>query len=74
MSSSLDILNNIHKGLVMGMESISVISDKVGDGNFKDDLDYQYKEYGKVLDRVNNMFKNYAPSIIPFFLFYHNKT
>ena len=57
MSSTLDILNGIHKGLVMGMESISVISDKVGDGNFKDDLDYQYKEYGKVLDRVNNMFK-----------------
>ena len=57
MKSSLDILNNIHKGLVMGMESISVISDKVGDGNFKDDLDYQYKEYGKVLDRVNDMFK-----------------
>lgn len=57
MSSTLDILNEIHKGLVMGMESISVISDKVGDGNFKDDLDYQYKEYGKVLDRVNNMFK-----------------
>jgi len=57
MSSTLDILNEIHKGLVMGMESISVISNKVGDGNFKDDLDYQYKEYGKVLDRVNNMFK-----------------
>ena len=57
MSSTLDILNKIHKGLVMGMESISVITDKVGDGNFRDDLDYQYKEYGKVLDRVNNMFK-----------------
>ena len=57
MKSTLDILNEVHKGLVMGMESISVISSKVGDGNFKDDLDYQYKEYGKVLDRVNSMFK-----------------
>lgn len=56
-NDTLDILNQIHKGLVMGMESISVISDKVGDKNFKDDLDYQYKEYGSILDRVNNKFK-----------------
>ena len=56
-NDTLDILNQVHKGLVMGMESISVISDKVGDKNFKDDLDYQYKEYGNILDRVNNQFK-----------------
>lgn len=57
MNSDLDILNEIHKGLVMGMESISVISEKVGDGNFKDDLDYQYKQYGEILDNVNSVFE-----------------
>ena len=48
------ILNEVHKGLVMGMESISVISSKVGDRNFRDDLNMQYNEYGKVLDKINN--------------------
>ena len=42
------ILNEVHKGLVMGMESISVIQSKVGDRNFIDDLNMQYNEYGKV--------------------------
>lgn len=48
------ILNEVHKGLVMGMESISVIESKVGDRNFRDDLNMQYNEYGKVLDKINN--------------------
>lgn len=48
------ILNEVHKGLVMGMESISVIQSKVGDRNFRDDLNMQYNEYGKVLDKINN--------------------
>lgn len=47
------ILNEVHKGLVMGMESISVIESKVGDRNFRDDLNMQYNEYGKVLDKIN---------------------
>ena len=48
------ILNEVHKGLVMGKESISVIQSKVGDRNFRDDLNMQYNEYGKVLDKINN--------------------
>ena len=51
---NLELLNKIHKGLVMGMESISVITPKVGDRNFRDDLNMQYNEYGKVLDKINN--------------------
>ena len=52
MSSNLEILNEIHKGLVMGMESLSVITSKVGDQNFKDDLDYQYQRYENILNKV----------------------
>lgn len=54
---NMQILDEIHKGLVMGMESISVVTSKVGDRNFRDDLNYQYDEYGKVLDRINSKFE-----------------
>ena len=54
---NLELLNKIHKGLVMGMESISVITPKVGDRNFRDDLNYQYNEYGKVLDKIDAKFE-----------------
>ncbi len=59
-NNNLETLNEIHKGLVMGMESLSVISEKVGDQNFKDNLDYQYKQYGQILDRVNNLYTSYG--------------
>ena len=55
--TDLKILDQVHKGLVMGMESLSVVTSKVGDRNFRDDLNYQYDEYGKVLDRINQKFE-----------------
>jgi hypothetical protein len=55
MDNNLYVLNEIHKGLVMGMESINVIVEKVGDGNFKDDLDYQYNQYGSLLNKTNRI-------------------
>ncbi len=55
--TNLEILDQVHKGLVMGMESISVISSKVGDRNFRDDLNFQYDEYGKVLDKIDKKFE-----------------
>ena len=54
MDDNVTVLNEIHKGLVMGMESISVVSSKVGDQKFKQVLDEQYNQYGSLLDRVNN--------------------
>ncbi len=54
MDENTVVLNEIHKGLVMGMESISVVSSKVGDQAFKQVLDDQYNQYGSLLDRVNN--------------------
>lgn len=53
-NKNIEILNKIHKGIVMGMESISVLEPKVGDRNFRDDLNTQYNEYGKILDRINS--------------------
>lgn len=57
MENNLDVLNEVHKGLVMGMESIRVILPKVEDDKFQKVLDEQYQQYGKILDRVNNEFK-----------------
>ncbi len=53
MDDNTTVLNEIHKGLVMGMESISVVSSKVGDEKFKHELDNYYQEYGNILDKVN---------------------
>ncbi len=54
MDDNVIVLNEIHKGLVMGMESISVVSSKVGDESFRQVLDDQYNQYGSLLDRVNS--------------------
>lgn len=59
MDNSVYILNEINKGIKMGMDSISTISEKVGDGNFKDDLLFQYDKYNDILNKVNSELKNY---------------
>lgn len=65
--SEVYILNTINKGLKMGMDSISTISEKVGDNNFKDDLIYQYNKYNDILNRVNAELQNFndLPSELP---------
>ena len=53
------VLNEINKGIKMGMDSISTISEKVEDNNFKDDLLFHYDKYNEILNRVNSELKNY---------------
>lgn len=53
------ILNEVNKGIKMGMDSISTVSEKVGDDNFKDDLLFQYDKYNEILNRVNSELRNY---------------
>ena len=53
----LTILNEIHKGARMGMDSLEQISEKVSDQNFKDDLSFQYNRYRDTLDKVNAQFE-----------------
>lgn len=53
MDENTYVLNEIHKGLVMGMESISVVSSKVGDQAFKKVLEQHYNQYGSLLNRIN---------------------
>ena len=67
MENEQYILNTVNKGLKMGMDSISTISEKVGDNNFKDDLIYQYNQYNDILNRVNTELQNFndLPSELP---------
>lgn len=53
----LTILNEIHKGVTMGMASLELISDKAQDQDLKDDLSFQYNEYQNTLNTVNSKFQ-----------------
>lgn len=53
----LTILNEIHKGVTMGMASLELISEKAQDQDLKDDLSFQYNEYQNTLNTVNNKFQ-----------------
>ena len=59
MDNNRYILNELNKGLKMGMDSISNVSEKVQDDRFKQDLKYQYDEYNKILNEVNDELTNY---------------
>ena len=47
------ILNQINKGIKMGMDSISSIAEKVTDDKLKDDLQFEYNKYNEILNDVN---------------------
>lgn len=57
---NLTILNEIGKGVRMGLSSITFVSDKTEDEKMKEDLSTQYAEYGKILDKVNTQFEKYG--------------
>ena len=57
---NLTILNEIGKAAKMGMDSISYISDKVGDEEMKENLTTQYSGYGKIVEKVNDQFEKYG--------------
>lgn len=54
------ILNEVNKGIKMGMDSISTIADKVQDSNLKNDLEFQYNKYNEILNKVNNKLSEYG--------------
>lgn len=59
-NTNIQILDEIHKGAKMGMDSISFVSEKVGDTNFKDNLSYQYDQYSNILNTVNSIYQKYG--------------
>ena len=61
------ILNEINKGIKVGMDSISNITDKFQDNKFKDLLLFEYDRYNSILNKVNSELKNYdnIPKEVP---------
>ena len=53
----LTILNEVHKGITMGMSSIEEISAKCPDGEFRDELSCQFNTYQTTLNKVNQEFE-----------------
>ncbi len=60
MNNEEYILTEVNKGIKMGMDSISNISDKVQDNNLRQDLQYQYNKYNEILNKVNNQLSKYG--------------
>lgn len=52
----LTILNEIHKGITMGMSSLEDVAKKSSDPKFTDELSTQYNTYQISLDKVNKEF------------------
>ena len=52
----LTILNEIHKGVTMGMSSLEEVSQKSSDSEFRDELSSQFNTYQTTLDKVNKKF------------------
>lgn len=59
-NTDINILNEIHKGAKMGMDSISYVYEKIGDVNLKDNLSFQYNQYSDILDSVNDVYQKYG--------------
>ena len=59
-NQNLNILDEVNKGAVMGMDAISHVAEKAKDENFKHVLDVEYNKYKKISDRVNNLYSNYS--------------
>ena len=53
----LTIINEIHKGVTMGMSSLEEVSKKSSDQTFKDNLSMQYNTYLDTLNKVNSEFE-----------------
>lgn len=59
-NQNLNILDEVNKGATMGMDAISVISEKAQDRNFKQVLDVEYNKYKDISRRVNDLYSNYS--------------
>lgn len=59
-SNNLDVLDEINKGATMGMDAISVISEKTHNADLKETLKIEYNKYSKISERVNELYSNFT--------------
>lgn len=58
--NELDILDELNKGIKMGMDSISNVLQSVKDDNFKQVLLSQYNKYNELLNKVDEQLQKYG--------------
>ena len=60
MDKNLSVLKEVCKGVKMGMDAISYISDKVVDNSFKNTINHEYSMYNNILDKIDDAYSNYG--------------
>lgn len=60
MDRNLSALKEACKGVKMGMDAISYISDKAEDNEFKNVLKHEYSMYNNILDKIDDAYSNYG--------------
>lgn len=55
-NNNLNVLDEVNKGATMGMDAISIISEKTSDANLKETLKVEYEKYQKISERVNDLY------------------
>ena len=59
-NQNLNILDEVNKGVTMGMDAITYVSKKAQDNEFKQVLDTEYNKYEEISNRVNDLYSNYS--------------
>ena len=60
INNELNILDEISKGAVMGIDAIRDIKPKVKDRNFLNVLDTEEDKYHRISDRLNSIYKKFT--------------
>ena len=63
--TEINVMDELNKGCVMGMDAITFVLEKVEDENFKDLLNTQYEQYQKLSDRICELFPEYEKTREP---------
>ena len=61
MDKNLEVLKEVCKGVRMGMDAISYVSEKIeNDPDFKNTLNHEYSMYNNISEKVDSAFSNYG--------------
>ena len=59
-NNNLNVLDEVNKGATMGMDAISMISEKTHDADLKETLKVEYNKYQKISERVNDLYSQFT--------------
>lgn len=60
MEENKKALDEIYKGCCMGIEAINTLISKIDSKEFRDELDWQMREYKRIEDDINNIYGEYS--------------